>query len=116
MQQWRARGAAAELTVDQASMDAMELGRALERWENIMDIARLGPNDKILVAKLKNVFGHFMVAMEDSLSDRDLNNFMRDPKNIKLIRDSLAEWKHLGGKVKMAEMPSIANSKKENQV
>jgi hypothetical protein len=113
MQQWRARGAAAELTVDQASMDAMELGRALERWENIMDVYRLGPNDQILVAKLKNVFGHFMVAMEDSLGNRDLNKFMREPKNIKLIRECLAEWKNLGGKVKMLDMPSIANSKKE---
>jgi hypothetical protein len=29
-------------------MDAMELIRALEHWEQIMDITRLGPNYQLL--------------------------------------------------------------------
>ena len=102
---WREKAAASAKLDEMEAMDfARQIEEALEQWGAMKDLKKFTPLQQVFVDKVRGIFTAFKEAKD---VDGDFLVWMRNPEAIKEVLDTVTEWKKLGGKVDMKDMPTI---------
>lgn len=103
MLEWRGQGVGV-LAPEAAALYVTQMEKTFDRWEEIKDWTKFMPMDEFVAANLLDIV-RGIVAKD--FPDDEMMSYMRNPAVRKELRDLFQEWKSMGGKVNLIDMPGI---------
>ena len=108
LQQWQLKNAnqTTSFIPDMAMIDGKEIMAALEHWNTIkhLDESQFNKQDEFVCNRLQDVVRQFT---DKKMNQEDLMFFMRNPKTIQMLLDTVTDWKKFGCKMNLRDMPMI---------
>jgi hypothetical protein len=102
---WRESAASStKLDEIEAAGFVRQMEESLEQWGAMKDLTKFTPLQQVFVDKVRGIFAAFK---EPEDVDGDFLVWMRNPLATEEILETVKEWKKLGGKIDMKDMPSI---------